>query len=60
MKRTTDDLRVDAQTFVREALIQCSGRKPSEQAIKSAANKIVRALRPVIAPRSRVRQKEPA
>ena len=59
MKRTTADLRIDAQAFVREAVSQCSGRKPSEQAIKKAANKIVQALRPVIT-LSPIVSKEPA
>lgn len=57
MKKTTADLRVDAQMFVREALAQCSGQKPSEQAIKKAADKIVQALKPIV---PLLRTKEPA
>jgi hypothetical protein len=46
--KSTGNLKVEAQTFVREAL-QSSGQKPSERAIKKAANKIVQALKPTFA-----------
>jgi hypothetical protein len=43
-----ENLKANAQTFVRETM-ESSGKKPSERAVKKAANKIVQALKPTLA-----------
>ena len=44
----TDELKTDAQNFVRQTMTRISGQQPSAKAVKQAANCIVRALRPIV------------
>ena len=44
----TQEFKLKTERFVREALTNFAGQKPSEEKVQKAATKIVKAFRPVI------------
>jgi len=54
MTRSTFEIRT--MEFVREALAEATGRRPSDKSVREAASKIRQALRPVVSPPSLVRE----